>query len=54
MKCDETSSPGIEVLDLDVRTFNYMKRCGINTIAYVERLANNITDAVRPTLVMIQ
>lgn len=33
---DETSSPGIEVLDLDVRTFNALKRAGINTIADIE------------------
>ena len=34
------NSPSIEVLDLDIRTFNAMKRAGINTLADAERLAD--------------
>lgn len=43
------NSPSIEVLDLDIRTFNAMKRAGINTLADVERLADyslNHTDGL--------
>lgn len=43
------NSPSIEILDLDVRTFNAMKRAGINTLADVERLADyslNHTDGL--------
>lgn len=53
----EEASPGIEVLDLDVRTYNALKRAGISTIAdaetQMEQLENIIPkkiEAVRDSL----
>ncbi|MGN1090635.1 MAG: hypothetical protein ACI4Q6_09575 [Huintestinicola sp.] len=45
MKYDDKSSPGIEVLDLDMRTFNHMKRAGINTLADIEKLENYVSNS---------
>lgn len=54
---EETSTPGIEVLDLDLRTYNALKRAGVNTIAdaetQMEQLENIIPkkiEAVRDSL----
>lgn len=44
---NEKSSPEIDVLDLDVKTYNTLKRAGINTIADVERLADNLTGTIQ-------
>lgn len=43
----EISSPEIDVLDLDVKTYNALKRAGINTIADVKRLADNLTGTIQ-------
>ena len=44
---NEKSSPEIDVLDLDVKSYNTLKRAGINTIADVERLADNLTGTIQ-------
>lgn len=44
---EKASSPGIEVLDLDLRTYNALKRAGINTIADAEMLTGESTCAVQ-------
>ncbi|MGN1134706.1 MAG: DNA-directed RNA polymerase subunit alpha C-terminal domain-containing protein [Oscillospiraceae bacterium] len=41
------SSLEIDVLDLDVKSYNTLKRAGINTIADVARLADNLTSSIQ-------
>ena len=42
----EEASPGIEVLDLDVRTYNALKRAGISTIADAETQMEQLENII--------
>ncbi|MGN1304996.1 MAG: DNA-directed RNA polymerase subunit alpha C-terminal domain-containing protein [Oscillospiraceae bacterium] len=44
----ETSSPSIEILDLDVKSFNALKRAGINTIADIEAQTDQLGSTMPP------
>ena len=39
-------SLGIDELDLDIRTFNALKRAGVNTIADIEAQAEQLAEAM--------
>lgn len=45
---NETSSPNIEILDLDVKSFNALKRAGINTIADIEAQTEQLGSTIPP------
>ena len=44
--CVEEASPGIEVLDLDVRTYNALKRAGISTIEDIENRMGQLENLI--------
>ena len=46
MTHEEIMSQSIEVLDLDVRTYNALKRAGINTIADIENQAEKLEKTI--------
>ena len=46
MTQEEIMSQSIEVLDLDVRTYNALKRAGINTIADIENQAEKLEKTI--------
>ena len=45
----EQSSPGIEVLEFDVRTYNLLKRDGINTIDELKNSGERLKGRISPT-----
>lgn len=46
MTHEEIMSQSIEVLDLDVRTYNALKRAGINTLADIEKVEYDMLDSL--------